>query len=809
METWDSIELRAAAFLDEILPKHRGEAVCIVTHADIIMNMTHLFTGVDKHKIVHQPYPEYAGLKTFFWDHERKTQMDLHKETVDGIVWSTANQSVKAKDDTSVELTLVRHGETDLNKEKLIQGREVDMPLNATGKAQAKKAAEKLREQKFDVIISSSLRRAQDTAKILSKELGIPFAGGFDVLQERDLGKWSRRHVDEVLRELPKTEQQSFGGVGVAFSKATPPEGEPFEQLILRARKAHDWIIKDYVGKRVLMVTHHGFGKAFAMVTNGLTHSQAAAIDLKNVSALALTLTPQLRRIEEVLDCWFESGSMPYAQGHFPFETSSEIPAGFPSDFIAEGLDQTRGWFYTLMVLSSALFNCPPFRHCVVNGIVLAEDGKKMSKRLKNYPEPTEIVKKHGADAVRFALMSSPAVRGEDLRFSEKLVEETVRTVLLPLWNAYRLFVTYSNAADWKPSLDFSLKNAQSKHLMDRWIVLKTQDLVNNMTKELDGYDLSATCAHLSASIDDLTNWYVRLSRRRLAGKDEGQTEALDTLFRILIANCQLLAPFCPFITEAIYLNLAPEDHGSIHFSDWPPTVEFSDDDRRVLALMDNTRAVVTLGLSLRSSAKIRVRQPLQSVTFALPPSDKAGVLKDLITEELNVKQVIDVVDASTIASAIALVDARKVGPRLGSKVQQLIREGKTGKFETKEDGTIVILGETLSKEEASIVYQSKEGRDVAADHGIVVTLDTTLTDALKTEGLARELIHAIQTKRKDAGLEFTDTVTLSLEGADAVLAAHQALILDETRAVLGDNDGEAETLDLEGMKVTIKFKKV
>lgn len=275
----------------------------------------------------------------------------------------------------------------------------------------------------------------------------------------------------------------------------------------------------------------------------------------------------------------------------------------------------------------------------------------------------------------------------------------------------------------------------------------------------------------------------------------------------MLLCNCQLLAPFCPFITEDIYLNLSGEDHDSIHFTDWPASCELTKDDRNVIALMDNTRTVVNLGLSLRSDAKVRVRTPLQSVSFALPPSDKAGTVKELIAEELNVKQVIDIEDAKSLAQAIAQVDARKVGPRVGGKVQELIKAGKSGNFEEK-DGNILILGETLTPDEAKIMYQSKEGKAVAAAGGIVVSLDTTMTDALTLEGQARELIHAIQQLRKDAGLEFTDMIKLSLKGAEKIMETHGKLVLEETRSELGENKGKTETVELEGISIKIQFTK-
>lgn len=799
METWANIELRLSEFLKEVMEKHRGKTVVIYTHADIVQNAMHFFTGEDPHKIVHRAV-QLATSHTFFWDHERQAQMDLHKHTVDGIEWNPS--SVGAKD--SVEVTFVRHGETDMNKEKLTAGAEVDIGLNATGKAQAKKLAETLKGKAFDVVLSSTMKRAEETAKILCKELDLEYNGSAPNFYERSYGEWSKKPIDEIMKKYaPK---KHVKGLSPSWLKATPKGGESWQQFVDRIRRAHDNLLKEYAGKKVLLVAHGGVLRALNFVT-GATYEEVAAHQPKNAEVLERMIKPTMRAIGDVLDCWFESGSMPYAQEHFPFESETDVPPAFPADFIAEGLDQTRGWFYTLMVLSSALFDCPAFKNCVVNGIVLAEDGKKMSKRLKNYPEPTEVVKKHGADAVRFALMASPAVRGEDLRFSEKLIEETVRSVLLPLWNVYRLFVTYANAAEWKPSLDFGLKNAKSEHQLDRWIVLKTQELINRMTHELDSYDLSATCAELTDSIDDLTNWYARLSRRRLAGKEEGQKEALDTLYRVLIANAQLLAPFCPFITEAMYLNLVTEDHGSIHFTDWPAARELSKEDRELLQLMQSTRTIVNLGLSLRSEEKVRVRQPLSSVTVALPPSDTAGVVKALIEEELNVKDVTVTKDPGALATPTVSVDARKVGPRLGSKVQELIKAGKQGDFR-QVDGGVEILGEVLTPEEAKVVYQGKEDKKVAADHGIVVSLDTTLTDELVLEGDARELIRIVQDLRKDAGLEFTDTIALTLTGADDLLKAHEVLIMNETKAVAGTVKTKPQTVQIGERSIQVAFKK-
>ncbi len=813
METWQESSERITSFLDDVLARHRGETIIIVTHADLIMNMKQYFTGEDPHKIVHQPFPALAESHTFFFDHTTKKAMDLHKDTVDSIVWKPKKQDASLE----VSLTVVRHGETDFNAKRLVQGSELDPSLNEKGQMQAKELAEMLKGQTFDVVLSSPRNRSKETAEILAQELNLPSIVLDEAFLERGFGVLSGKPIDEVMKTYGPINPPK--GLTPVWLKFSPEGGESFDQFISRIDRGLLSILKQYAGKRVLLVAHGGVVRATKYI-QGESYEAIMDQETKNCGVLETTLYPTMKRIPEVLDCWFESGSMPYAQVHFPFEKEREIPPQFPADFIAEGLDQTRGWFYTLMVLSTALFNCPPFRHCIVNGIVLAEDGKKMSKRLKNYPEPTEIVEKHGADAVRFALMMSPAVRGEDLRFSEKLVVEVVRSVLLPLWNVYRLFVTYANAAEFVPSIDFSLRNASSTDILDRWMILKTQSLINRMTSALNAYDLSATCAELTTSIDDLTNWYVRLSRRRFAGMDEEQSDinvgkneqhdALDTLYRVLLAHCQMLAPFCPFITEAIYLNLVGEEHESIHFTDWPASAEISEEEEKILAQMDATHTIVSLGLSLRSNAKIRVRQPLASISVVVPPSLQGSILTEIILEELNVKKVIQLDDASLLGTASVLVDARKVGPRLGGKVQEIIKAGKSGQFEETADG-FTILGETFSNDEAKLVYQGKEGSEVASDHGIVVSIDTTATPELSEEGDAREIIHAIQKARKDAGMEFTDTITLTVHNADHIMSRFAEMICTNTRSVLGVCSTHAlqTTVVLESGDCIIFFEKV
>jgi len=510
------------------------------------------------------------------------------------------------------------------------------------------------------------------------------------------------------------------------------------------------------------------------------------------------------------------------------------------------------------MVLSTALFKKPAFKNCIVNGIVLAEDGKKMSKRLKNYPEPEIIMDKFGADAMRFTLMSSPAVRGENLRFSEKAVEETVRRVILPLWNAYSFFVLHANEAGWSfdthrsvtsepacrqagsPSpfdgaqdrlregvskggsgatpasaLATAGRQDDTSHPLDSWIKSELQDLTNRMTHELDAYDLSATCSELYETLDALTNWYVRRSRRRFAGK-EGQEEqriALRTLYDVLITFSKLLAPFCPFITDAIYLNLMPDEHGSIHLTEWPATRELTKSEREEIEKTRLLRTIVSLGMGLRAEANVKVRQPLSKIEIVLPvrhaersgaessrhravEASRSGSMlgeedKKILAEELNLKEVCILSDASHLADRIVQVDARKAGPRLGGKVQEIIKAAKAGDFTENADGTVTVLGEKLSKQEAQIIYHGKEGQAVASQKGIVVALDTKMSDELRLEGHARDVVRSIQSLRKEKGLQVSDRIRLVAgEGTEEVFAKFREVIEKETNGSFDGKEG-------------------
>ncbi len=812
METWSQVSARLLPLLKEILATHKGEHVLVVTHADLVQHVRNFFTGEEPRKLVNQPYPSFAEPYTFYWDHRAEGPLDLHKEIVDDISWTTGT------DADAVTLTVVRHAQSDWNIDERIAGA-TDRPLSNKGRDEAAALRQQLNANDYDVILTSDLQRTQETARIATSGWGKEIAIE-PLFREQDLGEWEGKILEEVRKEHPEYPQNFLKDVAII------PGGENRRDFLRRVREAVLMLREKYKGKRVLLFTHRRWICALRHVELGAPIWEP----IVNTHHETMMLRPTFRRVGDVFDCWVESGSMPFAQSHYPFESYEtprrgvSTPPGFPADFIAEGVDQTRGWFYTLTVLSNALFDRPAFHHCIVNGTVLAEDGKKMSKRLKNYPEPLEVVERHGADAVRFALMSSPAVRAEDVRFSEKTVEETVRNVLLPLWNTYSFFVTYANAAGWEPAANRRV----SAHPLDQWIRAETQDLVNRMTNQLDRYDLSATCAELNDTIDALTNWYIRLSRRRFAGKSalqeqgpieggkpEEQADALATLYDVLLTVTQLLAPFCPFLTEQIYLNLVAEEHGSVHLTQWPAARPLEKEELATIEKNRLLRRIVSLGLFVRSEKKIKVRQPLQKVLIAIPDAlrKSVNITQDdltLLRDELNVKDLEFVDDPGSLAQAVAMVDARKVGPRVGGKVQELIQAGKRGEF-TQDGDAIVISGERLSADEAKIVYRSKEGDtdNVAADHGVVVSLDVSVTPELQLEGAARDLIRAIQKERKEAGLQLQDRISLKVEGADELLATHSAMIERETNAMIGNAKGTELSVEIDGKKVRFWLEKI
>lgn len=506
-----------------------------------------------------------------------------------------------------------------------------------------------------------------------------------------------------------------------------------------------------------------------------------------------------LRRVPQVLDCWFESGSMPYAQTHYPFENQDWFDRHFPADFIAEGIDQTRGWFYTLTVLATALHGRPAFKNVVVNGMVLAADGRKMSKRLKNYPDPMYVVNEYGADALRLCLISSPVVRAEDLCFSEDAVKHSLRHLLIPWWNAYSFFVTYANIDGWQPEGDLDGWPAP-QHLLDRWILSAMERLAHEVVAAMDVYDLQLAVRPFIRFVEDLTNWYIRRSRRRFwkSSNDNDKREAYATLYRVLIRLSQIAAPFVPFISEEIYRNLRTDDMPeSVHLCDFPE----ADESRRDFELekqMETVMTVVGLGRQLRSSYNVKVRQPL-AVLHVVCRNDshleQVGAYAEMIREELNVHEIRFSKDESDMADFHAKPNFKRLGPRLGARVKQSvgwIQNMSNEQLITLLDGQSVTLAladdETLELSPGDVVVdrQPKEGLAVAAEGAIVVGLDLELTEELIAEGLAREFVNKVQQMRKSHDLEVTQRISVNFVADAAVQEAvkqHHAYICTEILA--------------------------
>ena len=516
------------------------------------------------------------------------------------------------------------------------------------------------------------------------------------------------------------------------------------------------------------------------------------------------------RRTPEVLDCWFESGSMPYAQQHYPFENADRFDSFFPAHFIAEGLDQTRGWFYTLLVLGVSLFGRSPFRNVIVNGIIQAEDGQKLAKRKKNYPDPNVVIATYGADALRAYMIDSPVVRGEPLKFSERGLKEIVRTVVLPYWNSLSFFAMYASVDGYDPRTGAAPPAAERPDI-DRWILSLLQSLVGDVNREMEGYRLYNVVPRLVTFIDDLTNWYVRRSRTRFWKNehDVDKASAYATLYEVLVTFAKVLAPFMPFLTETVYQRLVrPIDASapaSVHFCDYP-AARSELVDSELEARMAVARAVVGLTRKLREDHKIKVRQPLSRLTVVHREKairDAVLASRALISEEVNVKDVTVEADESVFTSVAVKPNHKTLGRRCGSKLPEISAALKTWGFsevQRLEAGeAILVAGELLKIEDVLLQRSPKGDAAVATDGRVSVALETKIDDELRLEGIAREFISVVQNARKDAGFDITDRITLTWETRDATIAAalrtHRDAIAKEVLAVeMGEGPGTIAT---------------
>jgi isoleucyl-tRNA synthetase len=502
-----------------------------------------------------------------------------------------------------------------------------------------------------------------------------------------------------------------------------------------------------------------------------------------------------MRRIPDVLDCWFESGSMPFAQLHYPFENRERFEEHFPADFIVEYVGQTRGWFYTLHVLATALFGKPPFRSCIAHGVLLGDDGRKLSKRLRNFPDPEEIFADQGADAMRWYLLSSPVLRGQDGIIEGKAIAEPVRLVLNPLWNSWYFLSLYSNADGMRGRF-----RTDQAGVLDRYVLAKARQLVEQVTASMDANDLAGATAAISSFLDALTNWYVRRSRERFwrsaagggalatttAGEGTGgagrhppaaaladKQDAYDTLHTVLDVVCRVAAPFLPFLSEEVYRGLTGAR--SVHLTPWPDATELPADDALVAA-MDLVREVASAGHSIRKAAGLRARLPLRSLTVAGRADDGLVALADLIASEVNVKDVRFSDDVSGLAEEVLAIVPSALGPRLGQATQAVIAAARRGEWVQSPDGTVEVAGAPLLAGEYALQLRpvaEKAARVLAGGTGIVV-LDLETDEALESEGLARDIVRLVQQARRDAGLNVSDRIRLRLGVTPSVAAALQ-----------------------------------
>jgi isoleucyl-tRNA synthetase len=498
-----------------------------------------------------------------------------------------------------------------------------------------------------------------------------------------------------------------------------------------------------------------------------------------------------LRRIDEVFDCWFESGSMPYAQQHYPFENKEKFENSFPAHFIAEGIDQTRGWFYTLMVLSTALFDKPPFQNLICNGLVLAEDGKKMSKRLKNYPDPRIVVDAYGADALRLYLVNSPVVRAESLRFKEEGVLGVLKEVFLPWYNAYRFFIQNAQRLGENSNVNFDPKTVdlnQASNVLDRWMIASTTSLVEYVKQEMEAYHLYTVLPYLVKFIGNLTNVYVRFNRKRLKGSNgvEDCKMALAVMFDCLMTLCKVMAPFTPYLTELMYQNLnkcLTSEAGSVHWELYPDAEKRQKADESIQKSVARMQKVIEIARLIRDRKSRPTKLPLKEMTIVHPDesflADLTGDLQVYLTEEINVRTINTSTDITKYSTAKAEPDWGALGKRLGKAMGLVAKAIKSldgaaiAEFESK--GEITVEGHLLKTGDLKIVrqFQTPEGVnpdeiDADGDGEVLVILNLKLDEELVQAGTAREIVNRVQKLRKKAGLEPSDKIEFYYDIADA-----------------------------------------
>ncbi|MBL7666141.1 MAG: isoleucine--tRNA ligase [Bacteriovoracaceae bacterium] len=554
-----------------------------------------------------------------------------------------------------------------------------------------------------------------------------------------------------------------------------------------------------------------------------LSHTKVTDIHRENVDELVFEVKGEkgkYRRITDVLDCWFESGSMPYAQLHYPFENQKLFGEGFPAEFIAEGLDQTRGWFYTLTVLSTALYKKPAFKNVIVNGLVLAKDGKKMSKRLKNYTAPDELMENFGADALRLFYINSALVKGEEMRFNDEGVKEMVRKALLPWYNSFKFFQTYAEVDKWNPNKHYR----EGTNILDQWLISRQQTLISNVSKEMEAYHLYNVVPELFNFIEELTNWYIRLNRRRFWESDLSQDkcEAYSTLYSALKTLSQLMAPFAPFLSDYLYLELAKFGEikeQSVHLCDYPMAQD-KKKSPELEAAVERMQQIVLLGRQKRNQKQIKVKTPLSTLTIIHKDKkllDEISKLEEFIKIELNVKDLEYSQEEDKFINLYCKPNSPVLGKRLGknfAQFRQKIEALKPEQLTEVEKGKAVkIDNESFTKDDLLVFREAKAGSEALSNSLITIDLNCTLDQNLIDEGLAREVVNRIQKTRKDLEFNVADRIHVSYQASpkmSEVIEKFKSYISSETlstkiTSAIKLDDPKEFDIDEEIIKISLK----
>lgn len=675
------------------------------------------------------------------------------KDCGENVVMSSIDELRKNTDRKLTKIIFLRHGESESNLMDIKAGQIEGYPLTKKGIKQSENAAELLKSEKIDVMISSPILRAKQTAEIIGKALKIKFIEDARV-KEFDFGSWNGHNGKDLFcaQNREYLEYKKLGSIEEKYNFKLGGNGESRAEIENRVRNFIKEITEKHKGKNILVVGHAGTNAIFCKIIDDLSIAETYKKEFMlgnaeknifyvdengkqfnmhkpNIDGVKIQCPKCGKGAEiagEVFDCWFESGSMPYAQFHYPFENGEKFKHSFPADFIAEGLDQTRGWFYTLIVLSTALFGKPAFKNVIVNGIVLAEDGQKMSKRLKNYPEPNLLVEKYGADSLRYYLLSSPVMKGENLNFSEKGVEEVLKRFILILWNAYSFLIM--NLELCKISKKDLYEENESDNILDKWIVSELNILMREVNEEMENYDLARASRPLREFIDKLSNWYIRRSRRRFSVENDAgdRKSAFRTLYGVMVEYAKLIAPFMPFLAEEMFRNLTGKE--SVHLEEFPQANE-KFIDIKLSKSMDLVRRVATLTLAARAKNSIKVRMPLSALIIG----------KSKMTTK-DAKDKFDIKDKFTDASL--------------------------------DDELFEIMKDELNVKEAHYVneFEAREGWAYEEDGFIKIGLNLNVTEELELEGYAREVIRHIQTMRKEAKYKRDDRIKVSIAKSNELI---------------------------------------